>query len=304
MASVKIKDGDGTDKYFQIIEDGSTGNPFQSVIPTFELAHAIRVIEVEDSVNVSIWEKGKSLRKFGRNGTVGNSFETVAELQGTESNETFVTTNIIDSIVSSSGSDTSQTIVIEGHTIDGSGNLTFVSQEAALNGQTEVTLGTPLARASRAYVKPSGSFGTTPTALVGTVYIYDNTGGITSGVPNTASGTKLTIRAGETQSQKAATSLSSVDYYFIDRIAGAVGVAGGSANRVELRLETRDIANGGAWRPIGETIELTVGATGVQYDLEPVAIVKPNHDIRLMAKTDASTAEVVGGFSGYLAIVT
>jgi hypothetical protein len=302
--SIIVKDANSVDRYYEAIESGTSGNPFQSVVPDFKLAHAIRVVEADDSVDVSIWEKAKGLRKFGRNSTVGTSFETVGELQGTESNETFVTTNLIDGVSSSSASDTSQTIVIEGHTVDGSGNLTFVSQEAILLGQTEVTLTTPLARATRAYVKPSGTFGTTPTALVGNVYIYDNTGGVGSGTPTVASGTKLMISAGNTQTQKCATSTSSADYWFIDSFSAAVGVAGGSASRVEIRIELRDIANGGAWRPAGRNIELTVGQNGITYLLDPCIIVPPNHDIRVRAKTDSNTAEVVAELAGYLAIIT
>ena len=89
---------------------------------------AERSVAVTYGDRVSVYEKGKAITKFGTNSTVGTTYETVAQLQSTESNETFVTTNIIDSIVSSSASDTTQTITIEGHTIDGSGNLTFVSK--------------------------------------------------------------------------------------------------------------------------------------------------------------------------------
>lgn len=304
MATIKIKDADLTDRYYAVTGEGTTVNPYQNVAPSFEISHAINEVFSTYGDVVSVWEKAKSLREFGRNATVGTSFETIAEFQGTTANETFVTTNIVDSIVSSSSSDTSQTIVIEGHTVDGSGNLTFVSQEAVLTGQTEVTLTTPLARVTRAYVKSSGTFGTTPAALVGTVYIYDNTGGISSGVPVTPAATKITISAGQTQSQKCATSISSTDYYFIENFAADIGVTGGSAVRVECLIEIRDIFNGGVWRPIGRNIELTVGQNGVVQKFNPLLIVPKNHDIRVVAKTNANTAEVTAQFSGYLAIVT
>lgn len=304
MASLKVYDADGTAKYFQIIEGGTTALPYMSVVPDYRIAEAINEIETTYSDTVSVWDKAKALRKFGRNETVGTSFETLAEFQGTVANETFVTTNIIDSIVSDSTSDTTQTIVIEGHTVDGSGNMTFVSQEKTLTGQTEATLTTPLARASRAYVKQSGTFGTTPTDLVGNVYIYDNTDGISSGVPVTAAATKLTIQAGETQSQKAATTISSVDYWIITSFGAAMGITGGpSVDYVEVRMEIRDIANGGAWRPLGRTITLVPNSVGRDFTTYPCLIVPKNHDVRLRAKTNANTAEIYGEIAGYLAEV-
>lgn len=252
---------------------------------------------------VSVRNKAKSLNRFGENRTVGTSFETVAEFQGTTANETFVTTNIVDSIVSSSASDTSQTIRIEGHTVDGSGNLTFVVQDAALNGQTEVTLTTPLARCTRMYVKATGTAFSFPTALVGQVVVYDNTGGITAGVPNTAAATKCLILAGETQSRKCATAISSVDYWIITEAYVGVGVAGGSAARVIARIERRDVANGGAWRPIGSDIVIPIGQPLGPVQFDPFLIIPKNHDVRLVARVDANTASVYGEVNGYLALV-
>jgi hypothetical protein len=63
---------------------------------------------------VSVDAKRKSLNKFGRNNVVGTSFETLSEFQGATSNETFVTSNLIDSISSSNMSDTSITVTIFG----------------------------------------------------------------------------------------------------------------------------------------------------------------------------------------------
>ena len=262
---------------------------------------AERSVAVTYGDTVSVYEKGKAITKFGTNSTVGTTYETVAQLQSTESNETFVTTNIIDSIVSSSASDTTQTITIEGHTIDGSGNLTFVVQDAVLTGQTEVTLTTPLARANRMVVKRTGTFGSTPTALVGTVSVYDNTAGITAGVPNTAAATKIVLRAGFAQSNKCQTAISSSDYWFVDEFTAGVGNSGGSANRVTFKLEKRDIANGGPWLPVGGEIVVVVGQNGAQFKFEPLAIIPKNHDVRVSAKTNANTAEVFAEISGYLA---
>lgn len=269
-----------------------------------DTAQAERVVLSTYGDTVSVSTKAKNLNKFGRNRAIGTSFETVAEMQGTTANETFVSTNLIDSISSSSASDTTQTIRIEGHTIDGSGNLTFVVQEADLNGQSKVTLTTPLARATRANVKETGTFGSEPAALVGTVYIYDDADGIASGVPNTAAATKLMILAGENQTEKAATCVSSSDYWFISYFTAGVGEAGNSANYITVRMETRDVVNGGAWRPMGREVVLLPDVNGQVLNFSPYLIVPKSHDWRVRAKTDANTAEVFAEAGGVLAVIT
>ena len=251
---------------------------------------------------VSVADKGKNLNKFGTNATVGNSFETVAQFQGSVANETYASTNSVLAIVSSNAADT-QTIVIEGHTVDGSGNLTFTTQEATLTGQTPVVLATPLARANRAYVRASGTFNTYPADLSGTVSVYDSTDGETGGVPDTDSAVKLVIEAGFTQSEKCATSVSQSDYWFITSFAAGIGDAGGSASRVTFRIEARDVANGGAWLPKGRDIVVNVDQNaGIEY-LDPLIIIPKNHDVRVRAKTDSNTAEVFAEIRGVLAVI-
>jgi hypothetical protein len=264
---------------------------------------AQRVVFTTYGDTVSVFKKGKNLNKFGTNSAVGTAFETVAQFQGTTADETFVSTNLIDSVVSSSTSDTTQTIRVEGHTIDVSGNLTFTVQDAILTGQTEVTLATPLARCTRMSVKASGTFNTTPAALVGIVAAYDNTDGISAGVPSTAAATKCLIEAGETQSQKCATSVSSTDYWFITTVDAGVGVAGGNAARILIRVEFRDVANGGAWLPLGRDLTLDIDQNGVQQQESPFLIVPKNHDVRVRAKTDSNTAAVFAELRGFLAKV-
>lgn len=61
---------------------------------------AEREVFASYSDTVSVMAKGKSLNKHGINRAVGNSWETVAEMQGSTSEETYVSTNLIDSIVS------------------------------------------------------------------------------------------------------------------------------------------------------------------------------------------------------------
>lgn len=263
------------------------------------------LIEIKSTYGheASIERKAKSLNKFGQRSSVGTTYATVAQLQGSEINETQVATNLIDSAVSSNSGDT-QTLTLEGHTIDGSGNLTFVVQDVTLTGQTEATLGTPLARATRAYVKNSGTFNSPQAAIAGTVYFYDNTDGIAAGVPNTAAATKLILSAGNTQTEKAATSVSALDYWIIKEGYFGVGRAGGSATTATFRIERRDVANGGVWRPTGSLITVQVGGGSRKLSFDPAIIIPPNHDVRVVAATDANTAAVFAELRGPLAVIT
>lgn len=288
-------------RYFKGLGDGlRTLQGQESELTDIAQAEAVVLSTYGDTVSVSA--KAKNLNKFGRNRAIGASPETVAEFQGAVANETFLTTNAIDAVSSSDAGDTTQTIRVEGHTIDGSGNLTFAVQTVTLNGQTPVALATPLARATRANVASTGTFGASPAALAGTVYIYDNTDGATAGVPNTAAATKLLISAGDTNTEKCATAISSGDYWFINGFSAGIGDAGGSAARVTLSIERRDIANGGPWLPFGREIVLIVGNQNPTPEIfSPFLIVPKNHDVRVIAETNANTAEVYAELSGYLA---
>lgn len=257
---------------------------------------------------VSVSEKAKDLLKFGRNSAVGTSFETVGVFQGTTANEAHVSTNLIDSISSDDQTnDVGISFVIEGHTIDASGNLTFVVQTATLDGtdaRTKVALTTPLARATRLYVANSGTFNSPQAVPTGNIYVYDDTDGIAAGVPSTAAATKVMITAGETQSEKCATSISYKDFWFIEKISAAISTASGPTNIITARAEIRDVFNGGVWRPLGRDVTLRTNENGVTFDYSPLLIIPPNHDVRLRAKTDAGSSGVFGSIQGYLAVVT
>lgn len=270
----------------------------------WKLAYAEEVIRNTYSDTVSVWEKKKALNKFGRTSNADSGVSTtVAVFQGTVVNETYVSTNIIDSIVSSNTGDTTQTITVEGHTIDGSGNLTFVTQNASLNGQTEVTLSTPLARANRAFVANSTTFDSPYAALAGTISIYDNTGGITSGVPNTAAATKLIIDAGKTQTEKCATSISSQDYWIITALQASIEERGPTA-AADFQIEIRDVANGGVWRPLGAEISLnSAGQSTAIVKFDPYRIVPKSHDVRVVVISNTANTLCSAEIEGYLASV-
>lgn len=273
-----------------------------------DIAYIINRIFQDTGDRVSVDAKLKTLNKFGTNLVVGTSFETISQFQSTTANETFVSTNIIDSIASTNElADVGITVTIEGHTIDSSGNLTFVIQNATLHAtdaRTEVTLTTPLARASRMFVANSGTFNSPQATPTGNIYVYDNTDGQTNGVPTTAAATKLMILADETQSEKCATSISQYDYWILTGFSGGLANGGGSADEVTLRLQKRDIKNGGVWLPEGrdKIITVAVGAPPPAV-FDPLTYIKPNHDVRMVGKTDANTAAVFANMQGYLAII-
>ena len=278
----------------RILGDDQTYDPWVN--------HALREIYNSYGHTVSTVAKAKSLNKFGRTINADSGVKTtVGRFQGTVVNETFVTTNIIDAIISSSASDTG-VIRVEGHTIDTDGNLSFSVQDVTLTGQTTKLLGTPLARASRAYVK-NGTFAAPASDLVGTVSVYDNTDGDNaSGVPTTAAATKLLIVAGQNQSEKCATSISSVDYWMLKEIHIGIARSGGVAVNADFEIEIKEL--GGVWRPVGIESNLRTATNPfATVALEPYIIVPPNTDIRMVVTTDANDTSASARMEGLLAVI-
>lgn len=255
------------------------------------LASAIREIEKTYGDTVSVFDKGKSLLKFGRNEAVGASPATIMTLPAGVDNETYPniasSTNNITTISSSNNGDT-VSMVVEGHTVSG-GLLTFVVQSVTLTGQTQATLTTPLARATRAYNNSA-------TDLVGTIYVYE-TDTSTSGVPDTPAKVRLMIPAGGNQSVKASTSISAVDYWIVTRTYAAV-LEKTNVN-ADVRLEVRRAS--GVWR-----LQADLAASSGDFkeqNFDPYFIVPKNSDVRLRATASTTNVDVAGGIEGYLALV-
>ena len=264
-----------------------------TTVPTIdqepEIAYAISRVLADYGNTVSVHSKAKSLTKFGRNDALGTSYGLVW-MNTTQATETLPASNLIDSVSSSSGSDT-QSIVIEGHTISGS-DLTFSTQTLTLTGQTRVALTTPLARGTRLYNNGSTNF-------AGTVWAYENTA-IVSGVPTDKTKAHLAAGggSGKNQSEKAATAISAADYYFITGVYGSVLTK--TAANVEFDLQIK--LSGKVFRTRLDFATSNTG--GAKYiPFKPCLIVPKNSDIRLRAKSSAANTEVEGGFVGYLAAV-
>ena len=82
-----------------------------------------------------------------------------------------------------------------------------------------------------------------------------------------------------------------------------VGIASGNANRVQFRIELRDVFNGGVWVPISRGIVIDTSENDGVIFFSPFLIIPKNHDVRVRAKADSNTAQVFAELSGYLAAI-
>jgi hypothetical protein len=239
--------------------------------------------------DVSVFQTRESLRKFGRNDTIGTTEVTVMNLQGAETEETYATGNTIDKVVSSNASNT-QSINIEGHTIDGSNNLTFVSQNVTLTGQTAVTLGTPLARVQR--VRNNG----TAFIAASNVFVYEDST-IVAGVPSDDTKVHLTVDAIENQSTKAAFSTQWNEYFILTCTYADVNKKTGAT--VDFRWKERAMTS--SLVPAFKTFLPRSTATNVTTLFSPHYIIHPNTDVILTAVASTSNVSVSGGMMGFYA---
>lgn len=252
------------------------------------------VVHAEDETlnsygdTVSASQKKKSLLKFGENLLVGTAEATVMTLGASILSESYVSTNAITNISSSSASDTG-TVTIEGHTIS-AGVFTFVVQSITLNGQTTVALGTPLARVSRAY-------NNTAADEVGSVYVYESTA-ISAGVPSDLSKAHIIIPVGENQSLKAATTISNSDYAFITQIYASLNKKTAGFAIVRLKIRNAD----GVFQTKFKRGIQSAGAD-LNFNLSPYLIVPKNADVIITAEADAANTPVSAGFNAVLASV-
>jgi len=253
------------------------------------MLHAMRVIQKNYGHTVSIWDKGKDLLKFGRSEQVHTTNKTtLMTLPAGTYNETYVSSNLITTISSSSASDTEE-VIVEGHTVDGNGDFTFVTQTITLTGQTQATLGTALARVSR--IKNNGT-----SDLVGTIYVYEDDTD-TTGTPDTAAKVHCEIRAGENNSEKASTTISSVDYWIVQGVYS--DVLEKTAATAEIMFEVREKG-----KTFLEQFELSCSNTsGSIRSGSPYIIIRPNSDVRLRSLASANTTTVSGGMWGVLASI-
>jgi hypothetical protein len=246
-------------------------------VKDYWVERAIKNIEADYGDTVSVESKNKALIKFGVNPDIDTgASETIWQFGG---NETYATGNDIDIVVSTDAGDT-QAVIIEGHTISGS-DLTFVTQTATLNGTTNVTLSTPLYRATRIYNDSSTDF-------IGTVTVEDN-------------GTSVNLSTGGTgnQSLKCSTSLSSQDYWIITSID--ISVRKTTNGAVDFELQIRE--PGKVFRT-QYFISSHSNAGAELFMLQPCIIAPKNSDIRMVGTASVNNMAASASIHGVLAIVT
>ena len=275
------------------------------------IKHALNVIEATYGDKVSIDAKNKDLIKFGRSDQVDNTSGgwTIMTLPTGVQHELDLYANDIDKVSSTSTSDASKILVVEGHTYS-SGLLTFTSQEVTLDATnpttTAATLSTPLRSVTRAYLKNSGTPGSPQSDLVGTIYFYDDNGGavtLSVGVPSDLTYVHMMIRASKNRTEKASTSISNQDYWIVTG-AYCNMISKSSCAIAEMEDQTRDVENGGVWQTQFEMSCSADGGADFRSPEAPYLIVPKNHDIRMVGYGDGATGrEVSGGIFGILAIV-
>jgi hypothetical protein len=259
-------------------------------LPDARLVQAEREIYSTFGDEVSIDLKAKSLVKFGKSAPLNAlTRETIWDLGGME---TYVDSNLIDSISSSSALDNEE-ILLECHTVTGTGvdqQFTFLVQVVSLNGQNRVALPFPVARVSRV-------FNNNGTELAGAVYVYQNTA-IVGGVPSDLTKVHAAIALGFQQNFKAATTFSNEDYYILT--GGFGSVSNKQAANVDFYLEFKQ-----AGKVFREGAAVSASSTGGSWviDLDPAIIIPKNSDVRITCEASASGAVVFGSFKGYLAKV-
>ena len=256
-----------------------------TIMPDPWVEHAIQVIFETDEVNVTLEEVSKDLIKFGRNRDIETASATIMTLPDGVDNETYVSSNLITTIVSDNAGDTEE-IVIEGHTLLG-GNFTFVEQTATLTGTTPVTLTTPLARSSRNYNNGSVD-------LLGNIYVTEDDT-FSLGVPDTSAKVHLMISAGQNQSEKVAVTISSTEYWVVTNFRA--DMISKTQAFGDVGLEIRRFGN--VFRQV-EHVSCNDSHPGI-INFKPYLIVYPNSDIRLRGISDsASGRDVFGSISGVL----
>jgi len=249
---------------------------------------------------VDLIGKQKALLNFGRNVDMSNGvIETIWDIG--IANETYVASNLIDSISSSSASDTI-TVRVDGHYYGADGNLHFVILNATLTGQTPVTTTSVV---SDLYGEYSGALARvtrlanlSSVLLVGDVYVYQSTQTVTAGVPQDLTKVHAKIRgtAGLQQTNKAATTTSNEDFYIITATRG--GVAKAQASFVDFTLEVRE--QGGVFREKAIGIGSRDSGFGMLFSVPPYLIVPPNADVRVRGTASANNTTGIAEFNGIL----
>jgi hypothetical protein len=224
----------------------------------------------------------KTLFKFGINGDVGTSVETVWAQGGTY---VYPSAATVMKISSSSADDAAagtgaRTILIAGL----GANYNEISETVTLNGQTEVNTVNSYLRISRMFVVTAGSGAT----AVGT--IYAGTGTVTSGVPATVYGM---IAIGANQTQMA---FWTVPAGYTLYLMGTFYSSGNSTANAFTNFQLIQRPFGGVFRQQSST--RTSGSGDFVLDLHTPIAFPEKTDIEIRAVASAGASNVSAEFEG------
>ena len=245
------------------------------------------VKEIKSSYGHIVAIRPKSLHKFGRATSLGTS-ET--EINSINQNETYVATNAIDTL-SCSSADNTHLVYVEGMTIS-DGVISFEAQTATLNGQSKVTLDTPLYRVTRMENRGSA-------ILDGDVYAYEDTA-ITGGVPDDLSKVHNQIIAADGQSLRAGTTIASNNYFIVTRLRASVNKKTSAFADIKFKVRGYDQTF-----LTKQVFTLSTSAQPfVEIAAEPHFIIPPRTDIYVTATCSTTGVDVSAGFDGYFADIS
>jgi hypothetical protein len=256
------------------------------------------IAKIEGDYGVKIQDGRRTLRKFGRGSLVTKSARYTVMTQGSTAvaNETLTTANLVDSVIASTTA--TQTLGVEGYTVDSSGDLTHVTQDVTLTSSTAAALGTALNTVTRMYVKER-TFANPSSDCAAIVYAYESTNtGVSGGAPSSQAYTKAIMSSGVNQTEKCATCTEQKEYAIIRSVCAALpeGASPTGTAAADINLEIK--RKGGVFRPIG--LELSVGAqqrTAV-VEFDPPEIVPPNSYFRLVGYGSTTDLVVTGAING------
>lgn len=259
----------------------------------FRIRHAENEIFRLFSADVDTLATARSLSAQGRNVNLGTSHETV---WGHGGDETYVSTNTIDTLSSSDATDT-QSVLVIGHTVTGTGAASVfsrVSQVVVLAGQAKVPLATPIARVDQLQIAPPDG------SPSGDVYVYEDTA-IVGGVPTDATKVHDKLGAGIQRSYKAAVTVPDGEYLLLSSVLASINKATGSASFVDFEVGVRF--------PGGEFIDFppinlaTDAQTTGPVVFDPYPIIRANSDVRIRAISTKSPTDVSISLQGYFSAV-
>ena len=195
---------------------------------------------------------------------------------------TYSSTADIDSLSSSSGSDTTD---VEVQGLDATWAL--VTQTITLTGQTRVALDTDLIRVFR--MKNVGA-----TAFAGNVFCYVN-GAITAGVPDTEADVRAIMQIGNEQTLMAIYTIPLATTGYLCQFFASVSGTGGGTKDAQIDLRFRK--TGGVFQLKHRT---SVLADGTSHFGHPFAIpetgLPAKTDIVITATSASSNLAISGGF--------